>query len=217
EEQVRLPSELVAKIAHTTALAHEGWAKARQDNNFQAFLPSLQQLVDLMLEQAECRGYSEQPYDALLGLYERGLTTAQVKAIFDGHKPQLVELIAAISQNKDRVSDAVLHQPFDPQKQKEFALYVVKKFGFDFQRGRQDIAVHPFCTNFSRNDVRITTRFEDDFLNPALFGMMHEAGHGMYEQGVSDTLEGTPLAAGTSLGVHESQSRLWENIVGRSK
>ena len=217
EEQVKLPSELVAKIAHTTALAHEVWAKARQDNDFQAFLPSLQQIVDLMLEQAECLGYSEQPYDALLGLYERGMTTAQVKEIFDGHKPQLVELIAAISQNKDRVNDAVLHQPFDQQKQKEFALYVVKKFGFDFQRGRQDIAVHPFCTHFSRNDVRITTRFEDDFLNPALFGMMHEAGHGMYEQGSGADVEGTPLSGGASLAVHESQSRMWENIVGRSK
>ncbi len=217
DEQVKLPSELVAKIAHTTTLAHEVWAKARQDNNFQAFLPSLEQIVDLLLQTAEHLGYEEHPYDALLGQYERGMTTAQVKDIFDGHKPQLVELISAISQHKDRVDDAVLHQPFDRDKQKAFALYAVKKFGFDFQRGRQDVAVHPFCTHFSRDDVRITTRFEDDFLNPALFGMMHEAGHGMYEQGSAAELDHTPLAGGTSLAVHESQSRMWENIVGRSR
>ncbi len=217
DEQVKLPSELVAQIAHTTTLAQEVWAKARQDSNFQHFLPSLEKILDLQMQMAEHLGYTADPYDALLGQYERGMTTAQVKSIFDAHKPHLVELIAAISANKDRVSDAVLHQPFDLDKQKEFALYVVKQYGFDFERGRQDVAVHPFCTNFSRDDVRITTRFYDDFLNPALFGMMHEAGHGMYEQGSSPHLDQTMLAGGTSLAVHESQSRMWENVVGRSK
>ena len=217
DEQVKLPSELVAQIAHTTTLAQEVWAKARQNNDFQSFLPSLEKILDLQMQMAEHLGYTDDPYDALLGQYERGMSTAQVKSIFDAHKPHLVELIAAISANKDRVSDAVLHQPFDVDKQKEFALYVVKQYGFDFERGRQDVAVHPFCTNFSRDDVRITTRFYDDFLNPALFGMMHEAGHGMYEQGSSPELDHTMLAGGTSLAVHESQSRMWENVVGRSK
>lgn len=217
DEQVKLPSALVARIAQVTALAHEKWAKARQNNDFKAFLPSLQEIVNLQIEAAEHLGYTEHPYDALLGQYERGITTAQVKAIFDGHRPQLVELIAAVSANQDRVSDTVLHQAFDIETQKEFALFVVQAFGFDFERGRQDIAVHPFCTNFSRDDVRITTRFESNFLNPALFGMMHEAGHGMYEQGSAAALDNTMLAGGTSLAVHESQSRMWENIVGRSK
>src|SRR5690606_33702697 len=101
--------------------------------------------------------------------------------------------------------------------QRQFALDVVKAFGFDFERGRQDVAVHPFCSGFSRGDVRITTRFYEDFLNPSLFGMMHEAGHGMYEQGIPEQLDGTILGTGTSLAVHESQSRMWENIVGRSR
>ena len=217
DEQVKLPSALVAKIAQVTALSHEKWAKARENNDFKAFLPALQEVIDLQIQAAEYLGYSDHPYDALLGQYERGMTTAQVKSIFEGHRSQLVDLIAAISKNRDRVSDAVLHQPFDLEKQKEFALYTVKEFGFDFERGRQDVAVHPFCTSFSRDDVRITTRFYPDFLNPALFGMMHEAGHGLYEQGSGAALEGTMLSGGTSLAVHESQSRMWENIVGRSK
>lgn len=140
-----------------------------------------------------------------------------MRAIFDEHKPPLVSLIAAIKNSGVEVSDAVLHQPYDIDKQRTFALDVVKAYGFDFSRGRQDVAVHPFANGFSRNDVRITTRFYEDFLNPSLFGMMHEAGHGMYEQGIAPTLEGTILGSGTSLAVHESQSRMWENVVGRSR
>jgi carboxypeptidase Taq len=217
EEEVKLPADFVAEESRAQALAHEVWAKARAEDNFRSFQPALENIMELAIRRAEYMGYVEQPYDALLNRYERGITTAQVKAIFDAHKPELVALIAAVSKNADRVDDAVLHQPFDIDKQKQFALDVVKGFGFDFNRGRQDIAVHPFATNFSNGDVRITTRFLPDFLNPALFGMMHEAGHGMYEQGVAASLDGTPLGNGTSLGVHESQSRMWENIVGRSK
>ena len=216
-EQVKVPARLVAELASATTLAHADWAKAREDNNFASFLPALERILDLSREQAEYLGYDDHPYDALLNQYERGMTTAQVKAIFDGHKPGLVDLIAAISENADRVSDDVLHQSYDIDKQRQFALDVVRQYGFDFERGRQDVAVHPFCTSFSCNDVRITTRFYPDFLNPALFGMMHEAGHGMYEQGSAPELDGTPLVGGTSLAVHESQSRLWENLVGRSR
>ncbi len=217
EDATKLPAEFVAEQTRVTALAHEVWAKARANNDFKSFQPTLERIYELARQQADYLGYTEHPYDALLDQYERGMTTAMVKQIFDGHKPQLVELIAAIGRNADQVSDAVLRRDFDIDKQREFALEVVKTFGFDFERGRQDVAVHPFCTHFSRDDVRITTRFYPDFLNPALFGMMHEAGHGLYEMGSDPTLEGTPLAGGASLGVHESQSRMWENIVGRSR
>jgi carboxypeptidase Taq len=217
EEEVKLPSEYVAKVSEVTALANGVWAQARADNNFRAFQPMLEQIVDLMIQGAEYLGYTEHPYDALLNRYERGITTAQVKEIFDAHKPDLVALIAAIQKNADRVDDSFLHQPFDIDQQRAFALDIVRGFGFDFNRGRQDISVHPFATHFSKDDVRITTRFLPDFLNPALFGMMHEAGHGMYEQGVAASLDNTPLGGGTSLSVHESQSRMWENVVGRSK
>jgi carboxypeptidase Taq len=217
EEATKLPADFVAEFTRVTVLAHEVWAKARADNDFKSFQPTLERIYELARQQADYLGYTEHPYDALLDQYERGITTAEVKRIFDEHKPQLVELIAAIGRNANKVGDAVLHQDFDVDQQREFALEVVRTYGFDFERGRQDVAVHPFCTHFSRDDVRITTRFYPDFLNPALFGMMHEAGHGLYEMGSDPSLEGTPLAGGTSLGVHESQSRMWENIVGRSR
>ncbi|RMG84369.1 MAG: carboxypeptidase M32 [Chloroflexi bacterium] len=217
DEAVKLPSEFVAEMTRLTAMAHGEWAKAREAADFAAFRDTLKRIVDMKRQEAEYRGGGEHPYDALLREYEYGMTTAQVKEIFESHKPALVELIAAINEVKDRVSDAPLRQPLDIAKQREFALSVIKAYGFDFSRGMQAESVHPFCTHFSRNDVRITTRFDPNHLNPALFGMMHEAGHGLYEQGVAPELDGTILDSGTSLGVHESQSRLWENIVGRSK
>jgi carboxypeptidase Taq len=215
-ERTRLPSSFVAEYARATSEAHEVWAHARENNTFATFRPALEHIVELVQQMATYLGYSDHPYDALLGQYERGITTAQVKQIFDGHKPRLVALIAAISKVKDRVSDALVHQPYDTDKQRLFAMEVVQKFGYDMQRGHQAVAVHPFMSGYS-TDARITTRFNADWLNPALFGMMHEAGHAMYEQGVGKSLEGSPLEAGTSLGVHESQSRMWENMIGRSR
>lgn len=216
-EQTRLPTEFVEETARVVGVAHEYWADARQNNDFQHFLPILRQIIDLKRRECELIGYQGHPYDALLGQYERGITSAQVKAIFDDHKPHLVRLISDIQQVSDRVSDAPVHGHFPIDQQREFAVWAVKAYGYDLNRGRYDIAVHPFCNHNSKNDVRVTTRYYEDFLNPALFGMMHEAGHAMYEQGIGDNLEGTPLGGGTSLGVHESQSRMWENIVGRSK
>ena len=137
--------------------------------------------------------------------------------MFEDLRKELVPLIKSISAHVDDVDDAVLHQAFDLAKQREFSEMVVKQFGYDFERGRQDPTVHPFATSFSKNDVRITTRFDPNWLNPAMFGTFHESGHAIYEQGVSDELEGNILCGGTSLGVHESQSRMWENIVGRSR
>lgn len=216
-DATKFPTDFVASYTELVANAHQIWAEARANNDFKHFQPTLEKLVDYALRAAEYLGYQDHPYDALLGQYERGMTSAQVKTIFDAHKPALVDLIAAISEVSDRVNDGILHQAFDIEKQREFGLMVIKAFGFDFNRGAQAISVHPFCTHFSRDDVRITTRFDPNFLNPALFGMMHEAGHGMYEQGIAAQLEGTVLASGTSLAVHESQSRMWENMVGRSK
>ena len=215
-DATKLPTDFVAERAEKVALAHNVWAEAREKADFSLFADALKGLIDLTLQEAEYRGYDEHPYDALLGQYERGMTTAEVTEIFDAHRPKLVDLIAQIA-DAEQVDDSFLHLSFDKDKQRQFGLDMIKAYGFDFNRGVQAVSVHPFCTNFSKNDVRITTRFEDKFLNPALFGMMHEAGHGMYEQGVGDNLEGTPLCGGTSLGVHESQSRMWENIVGRSK
>lgn len=215
-EETRLPTSYVAEFARTKSEAREIWVQARAANDFERFRPMLERMVELAVQGAEYLGYDDHPYDALLNQFERGMTTAQVASIFDEHKPQLVRLIGEISKHNDRVDDTVLHQPYPVENQRLFALDMVKHFGYDMARGQQAVAVHPFCSTFSRGDVRITTRFNEMWLNPALFGMMHEAGHAMYEQGVAQALEGTPLGSGTSLAVHESQSRLWENIVGRS-
>lgn len=218
EENTKIPSELVAERARLTGLANEVWVKARANDDFAHFVPMLSQLVDNARKIADSLGYSEHPYDALLNMYERGITSNQVKTIFDEHKTALAGLISRISQVGDRVSDAPVHQHFPTEKQREFGLSMIKVIGFDFERGRQDVSVHPFASGIHRTDVRLTTRFDESFLNPALFGIIHEAGHGMYEQGVSANWDNFPsMGSGTSLGVHESQSRMWENIVGRSK
>ncbi|MEO8392095.1 MAG: carboxypeptidase M32, partial [Chloroflexota bacterium] len=217
KEQTCLPSDLVTKMAELEVEGHQVWAAARANNDFPSFAPVLERILELKRESVEHMGYTEHPYDALLNEYERGMTAARVKQLFDAHKPDLVALIAAVRERGGTIDDSMLHQPFEKAKQRAFGEMVVKAYGYDFNRGRQDEVVHPFCTSFNQGDVRITTRFTPDFLNPGLFGTMHEAGHAMYEQGVDPSLEGTPLSRGTSLGVHESQSRMWENFVGRSK
>ncbi len=217
EQRRKIPMAFAVKMAQLRAQSSKAWEKARANDDFAAFQPYLQQMMDMKRQEAEYLGYVDHPYDALLNQFERGMKTAQVQAIFEAHKPALVALIQAISAVEDRVDDAPVHGHFDPAAQQAFALWAVKHFGFDFERGRQDVAVHPFATSFGRDDVRITTRFHADFLNPAVFGLMHESGHGMYEQGIGAAIDGTPLGSGTSLGVHESQSRMWENLVGRSR
>ena len=213
----RVPTKLVEEIARTTSLAHEIWAKAREDADFAAFAPTLEKIYDLMRQQAEALGYEDRMYDALLDMYEPNMKTAHVEKLFDELRGELVPFVARIFDKLDAVDSSLMRKQYDVQKQEEFGLDVVRRLGYDMTRGRQDRAVHPFTTEFSVNDVRITTRYYEDYLPTALFGSIHEAGHAMYEQGSDQALEGTMLAGGTSLGVHESQSRLWENVVGRSR
>lgn len=213
----RVPTKLVEEIARTTTLAHEVWAKARQANDFASFAPMLDKIYDLMRQQADALGYEDRMYDALLDQYEPGMKTAQVEALFAELREELVPFVAAIFERLDAVDDTPVKLNYDVDKQAEFGLKVIEQLGYDMTRGRQDKAVHPFTTEFSINDVRITTRYQEDWMPAALFGSIHEAGHAMYEQGSDPRLEGTMLAGGTSLGVHESQSRMWENLVGRSR
>ncbi|MBN1681467.1 MAG: carboxypeptidase M32 [Anaerolineae bacterium] len=213
----RVPTSLVAEIARTTSQAHEIWANAREDSDFAAFAPTLEKIIDLMRQKAEALGYEDRLYDALLDEYEPHMKTADVERLFIELREELVPFVAAIFDRLDAVDDTIMHMNYDIDQQTEFGLRVIEQLGYDMTRGRQDRAVHPFTTNFSINDVRITTRYREDYMPSALFGSIHEAGHAMYEQGSDPSLEGTFLAGGTSLGVHESQSRLWENIVGRSR
>ena len=213
----KVPTDLVARLAKAAALGHTAWEKARAASDFSLFQPYLEEIVDLTIQKAEALGYEDRLYDALLDEFEPEMKTAQVQSLFDEMKAGLVPLVRAIAERQDAVDDAILHQEFDESKQWDFGIEVITRLGFDFQRGRQDTAAHPFTTSFSTGDVRLTTRISRNNLPSALFGSIHEAGHGMYEQGFDRALERTPLRDGASLGVHESQSRMWENIVGRSR
>lgn len=212
----KLPSELVGRIAQAVSKAKDSWRDARHNNNFNSFVPHLEELVALNAEKAEARGYDDHVYDALLDEYEPGLTTQSLNDIFNQLRTALVALVNKI-KDADQIDDSILRKHYDKDKQWAFGIDVIKDFGYDFNRGRQDHSAHPFTTTFSVNDVRITTRIDEKFFNPGFFGTLHEAGHALYEQGVSPELERLPLASGTSLGMHESQSRLWENLIGRSE
>jgi len=217
DQQRKIPAELVAEMTRHGAEAFQVWARARERNDYPAFAPYLQKTIGYSRQVAELLGYEDQPYDALLDIFEPGMKTAQVAAIFEELKKDLIPLVHAIAERQDRVDDSVLHQEFDEAKQEAFGKMAAGLYGYDFTRGRLDRTVHPFETSFSRNDVRITTRYEPDFFNPAFFSTLHETGHGLYEQNVGESLEGSLLARGASLGLHESQSRMWENVVGRSR
>lgn len=217
EKQRKVPNEWVADFSRTTSLALQNWKAAREASDFPKFLPDLERVVDLRRQYTEFFKPYDHIYDPLLDNYEPRMKTADVKQVFDDLRPIQVELIQAISESSHPVDDSMLYQDFDEQKQWDFGIEVIKAFGYDLDRGRQDKSAHPFTTSFGIGDVRITTRLRPDFLSTALFGTLHEAGHGMYEQGVSPSLARTLLADGASLGVHESQSRMWENLVGRSR
>ncbi|MCA9918605.1 MAG: carboxypeptidase M32 [Anaerolineales bacterium] len=211
-----MSDEFVQRISEVSGKAHPAWVEARETNNFAHFQPHLVEVVKLGQEMAELYGYEEEKYDPLLDKFEYGMKTAEVRAIFNAVKAALIPLREAVVERGRAVDDSLLHQPFPIAQQKAFARTIAAAIGYDFSRGHLGTVVHPFATSFSRNDARITTRWYPDFLNPSLFGTLHESGHAMYEQGTHPDLARTPLARGTSSGIHESQSRMMENVVGRS-
>src|ERR1700680_405059 len=216
DQDRKLSPELVAQISRASSSSRPHWIKARREANFEIFAPYLEKNVELNKRVADALGYEKRPYDALLNRTEPGLTTDQLEAIFDELKAAIVPLVADITSHADAVDDRVLYRGFDPDRQLRYALDSVAKLGYDLERGRQDISTHPFSIAFGPGDVRITTRVNRDFFNECLFGSIHESGHAMYNQGIGDDIDRTPLWGGASPGVHESQSRLWENLVGRS-
>jgi len=217
DKATKVPADWVGEFSRVTALAHEAWEKARADADFSRFQPHLEKIVGLRRDYVEFFAPYDHVYDPLLDDFEPGMKTAEVKAVFSELRAEQVPLIQDIVERGKPVDDSVVHQHFDEQKQWNFGIEVAKAIGYDFDRGRQDKSVHPFTTGFSTGDVRITTRFDTEFLNTGLFGTMHESGHAMYEQGVNPEYERTPLGRGASLAVHESQSRMWENLVGRGR
>jgi len=215
-DERKLPLEYVRRSTEVSGSARQAWLKAREDADYGQFRPYLAQIVALVREKAELYGFDDETYDPLLDKYELGMKTAEVRATFDAVKRDLVPLRHQIEEKGPVVDDSMLHQKFDVGGQQRFARYIAAAVGYDFQRGHLGTAVHPFATSFSRDDARITSRWYPEFLNASLFGTLHESGHAMYEQGTHADLARTPLARGTSSGIHESQSRLIENLVGRS-
>jgi len=216
ERETKIPSSLVAEMAEVTSAAKQAWKAAYHSADFASFQPHLEKILELKQKQAEILGYEDHIYDALLDQFEPEMKTAEVSRIFEAQKPTLISLVKQISE-REEPRDDFLHVNYDEKLQLAFGENIIRDFGFDFDHGRQDLAHHPFATSFAVGDVRITTRVWKDFMPTALFGTLHECGHALYEQGISPSLDRTPLADGTSLGVHESQSRMWENLVGRSR
>jgi len=215
KKNTRVPTEHVAEFAQVTTLAQETWARARAASDFAAFRPYLERIVELRRQYASFFAPYDHVYDPLLDDFEPGLKTGDVQAIFGALRPQQVEIIQAITA-RPQVDDAFLHRTYPEQGQWDFGVDVITRFGYDWNRGRQDKSAHPFTTSFGIGDVRITTRFDPERSASALFSTMHECGHALYEQGIDPILAGLPLADGASMAIHESQSRMWENLVGRS-
>lgn len=216
KKQTKVPSKLVSEFAQVTTVAQEAWLNARKTSDFSLFQPYLEKIVDLRKQYADCFKPYQHIYDPLLDDFEPGLKTAEVQDIFNILRPQQVELIKAIS-NRPQVDDRFLRTEYNEQRQWDFGIEVATRMGFDWKCGREDRTTHPFTTSFGIKDVRITTRFDPTRGASALFSTMHEGGHALYEQGISPKLGRTLLATGASMAIHESQSRLWENLVGRSK
>ena len=218
ERSTKLPAELVEELAKTTSLARHEWAEARRDSDFARFLPWLEKLVALARRKAECFGWPEggEPWDALAEGYEPGCTAAEVETVFTPLRDRLAGLISNLTTSPTQPSNAFNELKLPIEQQERYVRYVSEQIGFDYSRGRLDRSTHPFCSGTHCNDVRLTTRFQEDYVLDALGSTMHESGHGIYEQGLSADHIGTPMGRYISLGIHESQSRMWENQVGRS-
>lgn len=216
DRAVKVPAELVEQISHHDSMAQGVWFEARRDSNFAQFAPLLEKTVELRKQRAVCLGFADHPYDAMLDDHEPYATEASIEVLLDDLKQRLVPFMHRILGAKAYGDERIVGKDYPIDKQREFGLRVIRQFGYDMDGGHQAIAPHPFCSG-TKGDVRITTRFFPDDPRPSLTGLMHEGGHAIYEQGLLDKHLGAPLGEACSLGVHESQSRFWENIIGRSR
>lgn len=216
EREIKVPEDFVAEMSAHTAESYQVWTEARPANDFKRVRPYLEKTLDLSRALANFFPGYEHIADPLIDYSDYGMKASTVRQVFSALRERLVPIVQAIT-SQPAADDACLRKHYPEDAQLAFGVEVIKRFGYDFERGRQDKTHHPFATKFSIGDVRITTRIKEDFLGECMFSTFHESGHGMYEQGLNPDYEGLPLARGTSSGVHESQSRLWENIVGRSR
>lgn len=216
DRATRLPRELVEEIARTTSTAQHVWIKARKESNYPSFAPWLERIIALKVRQADALGIGNCRYDSLLDEFEPGATTRTLSDLFADLKDNLVALVGEIAGSARQPDGAILRREFPVDRQRIFGESAAAAIGFDFHQGRLDNSAHPFCSGIGPGDCRMTTRYNSNQFNEAFFGILHEAGHGLYEQGLDQQHYGTPMGQPVSLGVHESQSRLWENLVGRS-
>ncbi|MBV9804318.1 MAG: carboxypeptidase M32 [Solirubrobacterales bacterium] len=217
EKARRVPSKLAADLARAASIGQQAWIAARRDADFAGFAPYLERNFELVRRYIDCFDDFDCAYDALLDDYEPGGRTAEVSSLFDELKGELRSIINALSDRAGRVDDSFLHGHFPVDGQRRLVTWLIEQMGFDRAGWRIDDAIHPFATGFGNRDVRITTRWDERFLPTSLYGAMHECGHGLYEEGVAQSLQRTPLGHPESLALHESQSRLWENMVGRGR
>ncbi|MFX1378689.1 MAG: carboxypeptidase M32 [Promethearchaeota archaeon] len=217
DQEIKLPEELVTEISKTASLAQQTWQKARQEKDFKSFVPLLEKTIELQREKADKLGTHPDLYSTLIDLYEPGATYNSIAKVFNPIKPKLSDIVKKFNSSSNKPDDSILHKNYDIDKQFALSFELIKKFNFDIGFGRQDRSTHPFTQTLAPLDVRITTRTTQDFLNECIFGTIHECGHALYEMGIKEELHDTILCTGTSMGIHESQSRTLENYVGRSK
>ncbi|MDX1945283.1 MAG: carboxypeptidase M32 [Pirellulaceae bacterium] len=217
DKHVKLPQSLVEEMTRASVLGQQAWVLARQNNDFASFAPHVERLFRLKRQQAECLGYAGHPYDALLDDYEPGAKTTEVAQVLADLRAELVPLVRAIMESGRRAPVEIVGRNYPAAAQEAFGKAAAAAIGFDFSRGRLDVTHHPFCSSIGPHDCRITTRYDEKFFNSAFFGILHEAGHGIYDQGLRTEQFGLPPGTYLSLGIHESQSRMWENLVGRSE
>jgi len=213
----KLPVDLVERDSETSSIAKSAWTEARKNNEFQTFAPHLEQLLEIAKEKADRLGYEDEPYDALLSTYERGAKTADIAKIFDTFRPKITTLAATAVENSKSNPARKINGNFPIETQQILNHEIAQSIGFDFNAGRVDTTTHPFCTTLGPHDIRLTTRYYQHDFTASLFGIMHETGHGLYEQGLPASDFGLPSGSAVSLGIHESQSLLWEAHVGRSQ
>jgi carboxypeptidase Taq len=217
DRQTKLPARLVEEMTRQSVLGQHAWVESRKNDDFPSFAPHLEKTFELKREEADAIGYEDSPYDALLDAYEPEMLTSEAAAVLAYLREGLVPLVEQAANSQSPPDASLLHRVYPADRQESFARAMARRIGFDFDRGRLDVTAHPFCCSPGPSDVRITTRYNEHFFNEAFFGVLHEAGHGIYEQGLPTEEYGLPTGEAVSLGVHESQSRLWENFVGRSQ
>jgi carboxypeptidase Taq len=217
DKQKKLPRSLVEELARIEIEGQQVWQQARADDDFASFRPILEQIVELKRQQADAIGYPECRYDALLDDFEPEELTSNIRRVLEGLREDLVPLIREIAESGRSPDTEILKRHYPQSAQAEFGTQAADEIGFEFSRGRLDVTAHPFCSGMGPSDTRITTRYDEQFFPSAFFGILHEAGHGIYDQGLRGDFYGLPPGEAVSLGIHESQSRMWENQVGRSR